>query len=106
MTPLGCTLRALNYVDDIAKRIEREVPPDLLPEGDTDLLFHMYAVLALTVGEKVKAENVHDAWAAWMSQSDPTHEAIKEFSELDEDTQAQDEPFAEAIRRVSSQLNK
>jgi len=77
------------------------VPPDLLPEGDTDLLFRMYAVLALVAGRKVVAANVHDAWSAWMSQSDPDHDSIQPFDELPEDVQAQDQPFAEAIRKVA-----
>lgn len=95
---------ALNYIDDIARRIKREVPPDLLPKGDTDLLFRMYAVLALALGEKVEAANVHDAWSAWMSQSDPEHDSIQPFERLSEDVQAQDEPFAEAVRKVAASL--
>ena len=91
-------------MDDIAQRIKREVPPDLLPEGDTDPLFRMYAVLALALGEKVGAANVHDAWSAWMSQSDAGHESIQPFDKLPEDVQSQDEPFAEAIRRVAASL--
>jgi hypothetical protein len=104
LTPRGCTLKALNYVDNIAQRIKWEVPPDILPGGDTDLLFRMYAVLALVVGEKVEAENVHDAWSAWMSQNDPGHGSIKPFDELSEDVQVQDEPFVKAIRKVAGGL--
>jgi hypothetical protein len=95
----------LNYVDDIAQRIKRAVPPDVLPDGETDLLFRMYAVLALAMGEKVGAEHVHDAWSAWMSQSDPGHESIEPFDRLSEDVRAQDEPFAEAIRKVAAELD-
>ncbi len=94
----------LNYIDGIAERIRREVPPDLLPEGNTALLFRMYAVLALTVGEEVEARNVHDAWSAWMSQSDPEHDSIQPFERLPKDVQAQDEPFVEAIRKVAASL--
>lgn len=94
----------MNYVDDIAQRIKREVPSDLLPEGDTDLLFRMYAILVLALGEKVEAANVHDAWSAWMSQSDPRHESIKPFNKLPGDVRAQDEPFAKAIRKVAAGL--
>lgn len=96
----------MNYVDDIAQRIKREVPPDLLPEGDTDPLFRMYAVLALALGEKVRAENVHDAWSAWMSQSDPGHESIRPFDKLPGDVQSQDEPYAEALRKVAAGLRQ
>ncbi len=91
----------MNYIVDVAQRIRREVPPELIPEGDTDPLFLIYAVLALALGDKVRARDVHDAWAAWMSQQNPAHESVKPFDDLDEETQAQDEPFAEAIRRVA-----
>ncbi len=92
----------MNYIVDMAQRIRRELSPELIPEGDTDSLFLIYAVLALALGAKVTARDVHDAWAAWMSQQNPAHESIRPFDELDEETQAQDEPFAEAIRRVSA----
>lgn len=94
----------MNYIDDIAQRIKREVPSELLPEGDADLLFRIYAVLALSKGENVRATNVHDAWSAWMSQSDPEHGSIQPFGRLPEDVQSQDEPFAEAIRKVAANL--
>jgi hypothetical protein len=94
----------MNYVSGIAERIHREVPPEVLPKGDTNLLFLMYAILALTVGENVRAEDVHDAWSAWMTYQDPTHESIKPFTRLSRETQAQDQPFVEAIRKVSAHL--
>ena len=94
----------VSYVSEIAERIRREVPSDILPDGDTDLLFLIYSVLALTVGEDVGPEHVHNAWAAWMSHQDPSHESIKPFDELDPATKQEDEPFANAIRRVASQL--
>ncbi|MDP9439308.1 MAG: hypothetical protein M3P49_11265 [Actinomycetota bacterium] len=94
----------MNYIVDIAERIKREVPTDLLPREDTDLLFRMYAVLALTVGEKVEVRNVHDAWSAWMSESNPRHDSVRPFEQLTENVQAQDEPFAEAIRKVAADL--
>lgn len=94
----------MNYIDNIAQHIEREVPSDLLPKGDTALLFRMYAVLALALGERVEAANVHDAWSAWMSQSDPQHGSVEPFEKLPEDVQAQDEPFVKAIKTVAATL--
>jgi hypothetical protein len=96
----------LNYISEIAERIRREVPQEVLPEGDTGLLFLMYAVVVLTVGEDVQAENVHDTWSAWMTYRDPSHGSIKPFSQLDLKTKKADQPFVEAIRRVASQLPK
>jgi hypothetical protein len=80
------------------------VPQEALPEGDTDLLFLMYAVLALTVGEDVRAEDVHDTWSAWMTYRDPSHESIKPFAQLKPETKKTDQPFVDAIRKVSTQL--
>ena len=82
------------------------MPQEALPEGDTDLLFLMYAVLALTVGEDVRAEEVHDTWSAWMTYRDPSHESIKPFAQLGPETKKADQPFVEAIRKVASRLPK
>jgi hypothetical protein len=35
---------------------------------------------------------------------DPGHRSIKPFNELDEDTQASDEPFVKAIRAVAGRF--
>jgi hypothetical protein len=94
----------LTYVSEIAERIRRELPQEILPEGDTELLFLMYAVLALTVGEDVRAEDVHDAWSAWMTYCDPSHESIKPFPQLSSETKKMDQPFVDAIKMVARQL--
>ena len=94
----------LNYFVDIAERIKREVPPDLLPDEDLDLLFRLYAVLGSPLGEKVKAKNVHAAWSAWMSQTNPKHNSMRPFEDLPTDVHAQDEPFVEAIRKVAANI--
>ena len=94
----------MSYVSEIAEQIKREVPAEIMPEGDTDLLFLIYAVLALTAGQGTKAEHVHDAWAAWMANQDPAHESIKPFSQLTPTTRREDEPFVAAIRTIASRL--
>lgn len=80
------------------------MPQEVLPKGDTDLLFLMYAVLALTVGESVEPEDVHDAWSAWMTYLDPSHQSIKPFAQLGPEIKKTDQPFVDAIRKVASQL--
>jgi hypothetical protein len=80
------------------------VPQEVLPKGDTDLLFLMYAVLALTLGEDVGAEDVHDVWSAWMTYSEPLHESIKPFAQLGPETKKADQPFVDAIKKVARQL--
>ena len=95
----------MNYLSEIAERIRREVPQEVLPEGDTDLLFLMYAVLALTVGQDVRAEDVHDTWSAWMTYRDPSHQSIKPFAQLDPETKKTDQPFVDAIKKVATHLS-
>lgn len=90
----------MNYLDQLASEIRANVAADLLPADDTAVLFRLYAALALAKGEAVDAEDVHNAWAAWMSGQDPEHRSIKPFDELDRETQRADEPFVLAIRRA------
>ena len=94
----------MNYISEIAERIRREVPQEVLPKGDTDLLFLMYAVLTLTIGEDVRAEDVHDTWSAWMTYQDSSHASIKPFAQLTLETKKTDQPFVEAISKVASKL--
>jgi hypothetical protein len=92
----------MSYLDPIAREIAARVGDDLLPEGDTERLFRIYAVLARAKGADVGPEDVHDAWAAWMQERDPGHPAIRPYSELDAPTQAADLPYVEAIRAVAA----
>jgi hypothetical protein len=91
----------LSYVDELAEAIERLIPPDLLPVGDTAVLFRIYAVLAMAKGVGVELEDVHDAWAAWMSAEDPEHRSLKPLDELAVGVQRADEPYLHAIRSVA-----
>jgi hypothetical protein len=88
----------MSYLDDIAQTIRSHVPADGLPDGDLDALFRLYAVLALAKGDAVTAEDVHNAWAAWMQENHADHDALRPFGELDHATQAEDDPYVEAIR--------
>jgi hypothetical protein len=90
----------VNYVDQLAHEIREQVPPALQPEGEAQLLFRLYALLARIKGERVSAEDVHDAWCIWMSTEDPSHPSIRPFEELDDQTRQEDEPFVDAIRQA------
>lgn len=93
-----------NYVAAVAQAIRSEVPASALPEGDVDLLFLLYAVLALTRGEATTLEDVHDAWTAWMTAGGKKHESMVPFDDLPEDVQAEDEPYVRAIQAVAATL--
>jgi hypothetical protein len=88
----------LTYLDVVAEQIRRNVPAELLPDGDTSMLFRLYAVLLLAKGADVTTADVHNAWCAWMQTRDPDHESLRPFDDLDQEKQAADEPYAEAIR--------
>lgn len=94
----------MSYLDEIASKIRAEAPPSTLPEADTIALFRLYAVLALVKGSGVDAKDVHDAWAAWMSERDPDDPDIRPFADLGEPTRLADEPFAAAIRMVADKI--
>jgi hypothetical protein len=96
----------MTYLDELAVEIERQVPHDLLPDGDVASLFRLYALLALVKGSDVNAADVHNAWSVWMLERDSHHRSIKPFDELDAETQAADGPFVEAIRTVAEHLDR
>ena len=94
----------MTYLDTLADAIYSEVNGGGSPSESERPLYLAYAVLALSVGERVTWENVHDAWAAWKAATDPSHPAVKPFAELDGAVQAKDAPYADAIRVVARRL--
>jgi hypothetical protein len=94
-----------SYIERVAEQIRRAVDPELLPDGNVEALLLMYAVLALAKGENTSARDVHDAWAAWMASTDPSHESIKPYDDLPADIQQQDAPFVAAIHDASRTLD-
>lgn len=90
----------MTYLQKLASRIRRAVPPDLIP-ADADHLFLLYAVLARAKGRDVQPEDVHDAWVAWMHSRAEAHESMVPFRDLTADKQAEDNPFVRAIRDVA-----
>lgn len=95
-----------DYVSELASAIRAHVPVDRCPdEPHRDRLFRLYAVLALGKGLETTAEDVHNAWVAWMVELDPNHPALRPFSELGSEETQQDAPFLEAIRSVASTIH-
>lgn len=94
----------MNYLDELAAAIRAEVDPSLLPHGDTTPLFRMYALLVRAKGRSVEGSDVHDAWAAWALMAKPNHSAIQPFEALDAATQAKDDPYVDALRRVAARI--
>jgi hypothetical protein len=94
----------VTYLRKVAERIRAEVPPGYIPDADTTILFDVYAALALSRGTKTTRREVHDAWVVWMLAQGEHHPAMVPYDELPSATQAADEPFAQAIRKVAATL--
>jgi hypothetical protein len=94
-----------DHITHIAKAIRDEIPIADLPAGDHLGLFRIYAVLACAKGTATTAEDVHDAWCAWMGQIDAAHPALVPFDQLDPVAQGRDAPFVVAIAKVAHSLS-
>ncbi|MGJ6969655.1 DUF7701 domain-containing protein [Streptosporangium sp. G11] len=96
----------MSYLDADAHLIRSLLPAGAAPPDDAAGLFVLYAVLLRAKGEEVSAEDVHDAWSAWMSTRDPGHPALVPFADLPLSSRAADEPYAVAIRAAASQRRR
>jgi hypothetical protein len=92
----------VTYLRDIAGAIRDEIEIDRLPTGDTDLLFDLYAAVALIRGGDTTRRDVHNVWVAWMLGEGEHHPSMVPFEDLPPEVQAEDEPFVHAIRTVAS----
>lgn len=94
----------MTYIEEIATAIYRRVHPGGSLPDDERGLYLIYAVLALSVGKHATRRHVHDAWSAWKANTDPGHDSIQPFEDLDADVQQEDQPFVRAIRDVADTL--
>lgn len=95
----------MNYIDELATRIAEIA--DYHPfDKKSAPLFRMYAVLALSLGNNVTREVVHNAWSAWCAAVNPDHPSLLPFSELSPVTQAKDEPYVVAIKLAFDELTR
>ncbi len=94
----------MNYLQKLASEIRANVDSDDLPDQNTESLFLNYAALLLAKGRDVTAEDIHNAWAAWMTSKDPAHDALRPFKELSARTQQEDIPYLRAVQKTALQL--
>lgn len=94
----------MTYIQRIAEEIRLHVGSQRLPNTETEELFEIYALLALTRGVATTRRDVHDAWVVWMLWRGEEHESMVPYENLPVDVQADDEPFAKAIREVAELL--
>lgn len=93
----------MTYLDNLADRIRSCLPAGTSVPDDADRLFLLYAVILRAKGSDVTASDVHDAWAAWMQEQDPGHDALRPYDDLAPSVQAEDAPFLQAIRDAAQQ---
>ncbi len=88
----------MNYIEKIKNLLEKELKMKGTPyEG----LLDYYGVLALVVGKNCTNEHIHDAWSFWQSKTQPNHRSLKPFNELTKEVQDLDEPYRQAVIKVS-----
>lgn len=91
----------MSYLNADAELIRRCVPEATGVPEDSEDLFVLYAILLRAKGAGTQASDVHDAWSAWMSRSEPDHGSIRPYDQLSPSVQAEDAPFLAAIRQAA-----
>ena len=95
-----------NYIQRDARLIRECLPPATPIPERADTLFLIYAVLMRTKGHSTTPEDVHDAWSAWISNTDPRHAAAIPFNRLSDEKQREDLPFLQAIHLAAKRANE
>lgn len=94
----------MNYIQELADSIKSNVPTEVVPEDSSDL-FRLYALLLLTKQYQTSTEDVHTAWATWMSGKQSSHESLVPFSVLSDEVKSQDKPFLDAIKLTLEKID-
>lgn len=97
----------MSYINEAREAVLKELArlPNAQQHCPPELL-DLYALLALTLGESVMADDVHDAWAVWQSRREPDHQDLIPFAELSVRTQELDRPYVEAIKAAALVIRK
>ncbi len=85
----------MNYIENVRNELNFILPG--LP-GD---LLDLYTLLVFTRGENCTLEDVHDAWAIWRNNTNPTHKSLIKFDELTTEVQELDREYRDGIRRCA-----
>lgn len=81
----------LNYLEEDAALIVENLPEGFEATAEAAPLFLIYTTL----------EDVHDAWAAWRTTTNPQHADLVPFGQLDAETRSLDRPFLYAIHAAA-----
>lgn len=91
------------YLDDLAEDIHEAAHGTATIDDEDKPLYRMYAVLALAKGQDVTAEDVHNAWAAFVVAFNPGHPWLIPFYDLEDKIKQLDYRYVDAIRYVMMQ---
>lgn len=91
----------MDYITQRAHEIFTYAHGGGVPTPGDIILYRIYAVLSFAKGRETTAEDVHDAWSAWISTLHPDHRSLKPFSGLDPHVQEMDDLYVHAIHRAS-----
>ena len=84
-----------SYIEKVFDAVKAEIPdidPQLLP---------LYALLVIVGKGYIDMEDVHDAWAVWRHQTNPTHRFIIPFRELDDEVAMLDYIYMAKLKRAN-----
>ncbi len=91
----------MNYIQNVQNLLEQELHMRGTPYVR---LLETYGLLVLTVGENCTNKDIHEAWSIWQNRTRPDHPSLKPFNELTKEIQDLDEPYRQAVVKVSKIL--
>jgi len=77
-----------------------------MPDENAEELLRLYAVLLRAKGTDITESDIHDAWSAWMSTRDESHESLVTYEDLTPEVRDADGVFASAVREAARELGQ
>lgn len=71
---------------------------------DEQPLLDLYTLLVLTVGERCRCADIHNAWTIACQRTRPEHASLVPFDQLSPEVRAYDVKFRDAVRIASTRL--
>ena len=93
----------MNYIEKVKNLLEVELK---MKGTDYEELLDVYSLLVLTIGEDCTNEHIHDAWSIWQNKTQPEHRSLKPFNELTKEVQDLDEPYRQAVIKVTIKIKR
>lgn len=91
----------MDYISEKANEIFVYAHGGGMPSPGDIVLYRIYAVLCFAKGKATTAQDVHDAWSAWISTLFPDHRSLKHYDQLTPDVQCMDDLYVDAIHKAA-----